>query len=225
MTYLFRILTKWLFRFTSPSIYCYQKIAAPSYVGGLFFCLDIQVIRQKGYILGNVFAGRPMSSNIILTWLIDISDAFHVFELNGRSFLPWCLWLRGLSYLKIFGWEGHLFWEEIVVNLLTYMPLKWKIVMFHQISDPILFFENQTVVTSSHCSPYGTSIYLRILQAAAGMTNPIPHDTNAGEAGNAVLSVVEYSKFLECFDYLPNARMGMNQCDECPSQVSHLGLI
>ena len=175
MTYLFRILTKWLFRFTSPSIYCYQKIAAPSYVGGFFFCLDIQVIRQKGYILGNVFAGRPMSSNIILTWLIDISDAFHVFELNGRSFLPWCLWLRGLSYLKIFGWEGHLFWEEIVVNLLTYMPLKWKIVMFHQISDPILFFENHD---SRYLVPLFAVRYVYLFKDPAGRSwNDKSHTT------------------------------------------------
>ena len=88
------ILTKLLFRFTSPSIYCYQKIAAPSDVGGLFCCLDIQVIRQKGYILGNVFVGRLMSSKIILTWLIDISDAF-IDEMNHwlqvgmfRSLIP-----------------------------------------------------------------------------------------------------------------------------------------
>ena len=34
MTYLFQILTKWLFHF--PSIYCYQKIAAPNFEGALF---------------------------------------------------------------------------------------------------------------------------------------------------------------------------------------------
>ena len=40
---------------------------------------------QKGYILGSVFAGRPTSLKITLTWLIKIPDAF-IDEMNHSNF-------------------------------------------------------------------------------------------------------------------------------------------
>ena len=170
MTYLFWILTKWLFHLPSPLIYCYQKIAAPSYVGGLFFLSGYSGNTSEGLYLGECFCWTSY----------ELKNHFNIIDWYFRCISGlWVYVMVGLSYLDVFGCEVFLTSRSLVGRAIYFgrrllsiylHTCLWNESLWCFTRSLTLFCSLRitTVVTSSHCSPYGTFLHSRILQAAAG---------------------------------------------------------